>query len=445
MMAEEISIPVYFSQYDEEIDKIINEISITPASKSSKASAMSEIFKKISANSYQVVVTGSHSARKDSRIPIIQGELIPFKQSSTEGQQQLPVIVISTQLKPFGITSDQPPNFDATILLTLASLFSKLYNQVSSSAKYRIVFVLDESGSLLNFQGAKKWLETNVEENVHNIEFAICLEAFGESLGDIFMHVSKPPKEGTAVHRFYEIIEQKTKKYSKKSLENIHKKINLADTFFKFPHERFSMKRVSAFTLSSLRSHTDPIKTSSFVDHASTAILNSETELDSTIVENVQTNIKILSEALAHFIFNFNSEEDEEIFTGAMSISKRTIQPYIAPKSLSKSNNVKLAFEKLLKNVKVTYDVSTDRDPDFVFYDGDEAKLNVYNVKPAVFDLFLTSIIGCYLFAIYFSIIHFPKIYAVISKLTSPSSASSSSSNGGASTNGYGHHKSKFI
>jgi hypothetical protein len=219
MLAEEISIPVYFSQYDEEIDRIITEISITPASKASKASAMAEIFKKVSANSYQVVVTGSHSARKDSRIPIIQGELIPFKQISSEGQQQtkLPVIVISTQLKPFGITSDQPPNFDATTLLTLASIFSKLYNQGSSSApKYRIVFVLDESGSLLNFQGAKKWLETNVEENsVHNIEFAICLEAFGESLSDIFMHVSKPPKEGTAVHRFYEILEQKTKKYSK--------------------------------------------------------------------------------------------------------------------------------------------------------------------------------------------------------------------------------------
>jgi hypothetical protein len=443
MMAEEISIPVYFSQYDEEIDKIISEISVTPANKASKASAMAEIFKKVSANSYQVVVTGSHSARKDSRIPIIQGELIPFKQSSSEGQQQtkLPVIVISTQLKPFGITYDQPPNFDATTLLTLASVFSKLYNQVSSSAKYRIVFVLDESGSLLNFQGAKKWLETNVDDNVHNIEFAICLEAFGESLNEnVFMHVSKPPKEGTAVHRFYEILEQKTKKYSKKSLENVHKKINLADTFFKFPHERFSMKRISAFTLSSLRSHTDPIKTSSFIDHASTAILNSETELDSVMVENVQTNIKILAESLASFIFNFNSEEDEDIFTGAMSISKRTIQPYIALKSMSKSNNIKLAFEKLLKNVKVTYDVSPD---DFVFYDGEEGKLNVYNVKPAVFDLFLTSLIGCYLFAVYFSIIHFPKIYGVISKLTSSSAANSA--NGGAATNGFGHHKAKFI
>lgn len=436
MLAEEISIPVYFSKFDDEIDKIISEIGSVPASKVTKqASALSDIFKKISANSYQVVVAGNQPAKKkDSKIPIIQGELIPFKTDSSQQPAKLPVIVISTQMKPFGITNDQPPNFDTTILLTLASVFSKLYNQVSSSAKYKIVFVLDESGSLLNYQGAKKWLETNVEENIHNIEFAICLEALGVSLDDIYMHVSKPPKEGTSVHRFYEILDKKTQKYSQKKLENVHKKINLADVFFKFPHERFSMRRISAFTLSSLKSYSDPLKSSSFVDHASTAILESETELDPIMTDNIQTNIKILAESLASFIFNFNSDEEEEIFTGSMAITRNTMKPYIAPKSLSKSNNVKLAFEKLLKNVKITYDISIERDPEFVFYDNDDAKLNIYNVKPAVFDLFLTSLIACYLFTIYFAIIHFPKIYGVISKIV-PSTTSSNAP----TTNGFGH------
>lgn len=440
MMSEEISIPVYFSKFDEEIDKIISEIGSVPASKAVKqSSALSDIFKKISANSYQVVVTGSQPAKKkDSRIPIIQGELIPFKTDSGSQQQaKLPVIVISTQMKPFGITNDQPPNFDVTVLLTLASVFSKLYNQVSSSAKYRIVFVLDESGSMLNYQGAKKWIETNVEENVHNIEFAICLEAFSESLGDIYMHVSKPPKEGTSVHRFYEILEKKTLKYSQKKLENVHKKINLADVFFKFPHERFSMRRVSAFTLSSLQSHSDPLKTSSFVDLASTATLEGDSEIDPIMMENIQTNVKILAESLASFVFNFNSDEEEEIFTGSMAITSNTIRPHIAPKSLSKSNNVKTAFEKLLKNVKITYDISIERDPEFVFYENEDATLNIYNVKPAVFDLFLTSLIACYLFAIYFAIIHFSKFYGQISSSSAPSSSA-------ATTNGFGH-KSKYI
>lgn len=110
---------------------------------------------------------------------------------------------------------------------------------------------------------------------------------------------------------------------------------------------------------------------------------------------------------------------------------------------MSKSNNIKNAFEKLLKNVKVSYDISTERDPDFVFYDGEEAKLNIYNVKPAVFDLFLTSLIACYLFSVYFVIIHFPKIYDVISKLSYTPPAVS---NGGvAGTSNGVHHKAKFI
>lgn len=419
MLVEEISIPVYFSKYDDEIDRIISEINQHPSkgAAATKQSALSEIFKKISANSYQIVVSGSHSARKDSKIPIIQGELIPFKSSSSDGvQTKLPVIIISAQIKPFGVSSGStPPNFDATIMLTLADIFSKLYNQVSSSAKYRIVFVLDESGSLLNYQGVKKWLE-NVEENIHNVEFAICLEGLAESIDDINMHVSKPPKEGTNVYRFYEILEKKTKQYSKKSLESVHKKINLADNFLKFPHERYSMKRIQAFTLSSLKSHTDPLKTSMFADHSSTSLLNSESSvLDSAITENIQTNTKILAETLASFIFNF-SDEEVEIFTGSMTITEKTFRPYIAPKLLSKSNNLKLAFEKLLKNVKITYDISTDRDSDFLFYDGEESKLNIYNVKPAVFDLFLTSLIGLYLFSIYFIVLHFQSVYKTFSK-----------------------------
>ncbi|KAG5682518.1 hypothetical protein PVAND_011866 [Polypedilum vanderplanki] len=418
MLAEEIMIPVYFSQYDEEIDNIITEISQNPTKdSSSKPSAISEIFKKISQNSFQIVISGSNSPKKDSRIPIIQGELLPFKQSTSDGQtsKQLPVIVISTQLKPFGITNNSPPNFDATILLSMADMFSKLYNQVSSSAKYRIVFVLDESNALLNYQGVKKWLENNVEENV---EFAICIESLAESLDNIYMHVSKPPKEGGSIYRFYEILKKKIEQYApKKSLESVHKKINLADAFFKFPHERFSMRRVAAFTLSSLKSHTDPLKTSMFTEHASSPVLTTESKLDDVIMNNIETNSKILAESLASFIFSFNEDENEEIFTGTMAISpEQNIKPYVALKSLSKSHNIKLAFEKLLKNVKITYDVSTEHDPDFLFYDGEEAKLNIYNVKPAIFDLFLTSLIGCYLFSIYFVVINFPKFYSIISK-----------------------------
>merc|ERR1712013_424682 len=52
---------------------------------------------------------------------------------------------------------------------------------------------------------------------------------------------------------------------------------------------------------------------------------------------------------------------------------------------------------------KETVSTSTPdrREPEYVLYDTPSATLNVYRVKPAVFDLFLSSAIGCYLALVY--------------------------------------------
>lgn len=61
-----------------------------------------------------------------------------------------------------------------------------------------------------------------------------------------------------------------------------------------------------------------------------------------------------------------------------MSLTVKSIKPYIAPRSMSKSQNIKLTFDKFLKNVKVTADKPDVREPEFMLYEGDDAKLNVY-------------------------------------------------------------------
>lgn len=383
LLAEEVPVPVYFAKYEEKIDQIISEISQNTPNSNRKTSALMEMMNKISANQVNVVVSGaSHSPKKESKIPIIQGELIPFKQTakSEDGQQsKLPVIIITTQLKTFGITHIQPPNYDTTIMLTLINTFSKLYNQMSSSAKYRVVFVLHESGSLLNFQGAKKFLDVNADDAVtHNAEFVICIDSLAE-LPELFMHVSKPLKEGP-VNKFFDILSEKAALYGNKNITHVHKKINLADNFHKWAHERFSMKRVNAFTLSSLQSHADPLRSSIFSEHVvSSPVLESgEDQLDDFIVDNIQTNVKILAEALANYIFFKDDSESGEIFTEPMSLTAKSIQPYIAPKSMSKSQNIKMTFDKFLKNVRVYEEKADVRDPEFLFYEGEEAILNVY-------------------------------------------------------------------
>lgn len=82
------------------------------------------------------------------------------------------------------------------------------------------------------------------------------------------------------------------------------------------------------------------------------------------------------------------------------------------------NNDIKDGFEKYLKNVKVFYDKPDEREPDFMFYNGINPKLNIYRVKPAIFDLFLTFAISLYLVGIYFAIQFFPKLYGLISTST---------------------------
>lgn len=134
-------------------------------------------------------------------------------------------------------------------------------------------------------------------------------------------------------------------------------------------------------------------------------------------------NTKIIAESLANYVYKLDGEG--EIFTGTMDITKDSLRPWSKMASIATSNDLKNAFDKYLKNVKVSHDKPDAREPDFMLYDGQEAKLNVYHVKPAIFDLFLTLLIAAYLTSTYFAILYFPKFYsAVVCKLTGSSTSS---------------------
>lgn len=151
MLSQDISIPVYFSKFNAELDTIIEDISNIKANASAseqltskRDSALGEMINSISANGYQVschtsschfcqasnfqiacfqvVVSGAaHTPNKQSRIPIIQGELIPvlktFNNKHLGGgtaQQQiiptdsalyakLPLIIVTANINTFGL------------------------------------------------------------------------------------------------------------------------------------------------------------------------------------------------------------------------------------------------------------------------------------------------------------------------------------------------------
>uniref|UniRef100_A0A1L8E295 Nicalin n=1 Tax=Nyssomyia neivai TaxID=330878 RepID=A0A1L8E295_9DIPT len=419
MMAQEVSIPVYFSTYDPKLEGIISDVTANSNAKpGQRESALTEIMNSISANGYQTVVSGaSHAPNKQSKIPIIQGELAPTagmhkaagdaNRNTIEINPKLPLIIITAHLDTFGLLNEHLGNLDVAVFLTLMDLMSKLHSTVSTAPKYRLMFLLSESGSLLNFQGMKKWLDTNADENVQiqNAEFVLCLDAIGQGdASTLFMHVSKPPKEGTHMNNFYKHLKIAAQRFGGVNVEGVHKKINLADLILAWEHERFSMKRMPAFTLSSLKSHKDPLRTTIFTD------------ISPSSLEVLERYTKILAESLASYIYNLN---EAEIFTGSMAVTQNSLKPWLNIKSTLQNNDLKNAFNKYLKNVKQTYEKPDAREPDFMLYEGQEGLLNIYSVKPAVFDLFLTFLIAAYLGAIYCIIIYFPILYGAICKWNS--------------------------
>lgn len=424
MLAQTSSIPVYFSPYNPELEKVIADITqtsddvvkrIDESPNSAQSFGFSEFFHSISANGYQIIVSGaSHVANKNTKIPIIQGELSPLKHNKQldngiDVNSKLPLIIVAAHLNTFGLYNEYPLNADAAVLMTIAELFSKLHITTNTTPKYRLLFLLSESGSLLNFQGAKKWLDENVQ--LQNVDFVLCLDTVIKALNaepstplPLYMHVSKPPKEGSTMNNFYKLLKAVSTQHNNITVEGVHKKINLADTQLAWEHERFSMKRLPAFTLSALKTPKDPVRSTVFRDD--------ETELLTSTLQST----KVIAEALARYVYGLYEEQEVEIFANSLALNQNVIKAYLNVKSSLHNNDLKNAFEKHLKNVKLIYDKPDVRDPDFMLYEGQEANLNVYRVKPAVFDLFLTVLIAAYLGSIYLFIQYFPELYTLLCK-----------------------------
>lgn len=99
--------------------------------------------------------------------------------------------------------------------------------------------------------------------DLDDVIFAICLDSIGKPMSSIepnetglYAHVSRPPKEGQASFDFLKDFEDRANKNANK-FEVVHKKINLANEILAWDHERFSLNKIPAFTLSHFKSWKD--------------------------------------------------------------------------------------------------------------------------------------------------------------------------------------------
>uniref|UniRef100_A0A8C8HHI9 BOS complex subunit NCLN n=1 Tax=Oncorhynchus tshawytscha TaxID=74940 RepID=A0A8C8HHI9_ONCTS len=295
MLATETIVPVYFALEDDELLSIYTQ-TLTSSSSQGSSSAAEVLIHTATANGFQMVTSGAQSkAVSDWAITSLEGRL------AGTGGEDLPTIVLVAHYDSFGVAPWLSYGADSngsgvSMLLELARLFSRLYTYKRTHAGYNLLFFVSGGGKF-NYQGTKRWLEDNLDHTdssllQDNVAFVLCLDTLGN--GDsLHLHVSKPPKEGTAQYALLKELETvASNQYPEVKFSMVHKKINLADDTLAWEHERFGIRRLPAFTLSHLNSHRE-VQRSSIMDVRSVKL---------------SRNTKLIAESLARVIYNLTEK-----------------------------------------------------------------------------------------------------------------------------------------
>ncbi|XP_038144520.1 nicalin-1 isoform X1 [Cyprinodon tularosa] len=442
MLATETIVPVYFAEEDNELLSIYTQ-TLTSSSSQGSLSAAEVLLHTATANGFQMVTSGAQSkAISDWAITSLEGRLTGV------GGEDLPTIVVVAHYDTFGVAPWLSYGADSngsgvSMLLELARLFSKLYTYKRTHAAYNLLFFVSGGGKF-NYQGTKRWLEDNLDHTdssllQDNVAFVLCLDTLGN--GDsLYLHVSKPPKEGTPQYSLLKELETVvSSQYPEVKFSMVHKKINLAEDMLAWEHERFGIRRLPAFTLSHLPSHRSAQR-SSIMDVRSVSPSSRHGAGEPPAgphvdVSKLSRNTKVVAEALARVIYNLTEKGapgDLQIFTEQMQVQEEhlsavvdwlTAQPRAA-QLVDKDSNVVSTLEyhlsHYLKDVKRHYVKADKRDPEFVFYDQLKQTMNAYRVKPAIFDLLLALCIAAYLGMMYLAIQNFGLLYSFVRRITLP-------------------------
>lgn len=99
MLAEEISIPVYFAKWTAQLETIVNEVSRSSVTSDKSKSATEAMFTSVAANGYQIVINpGTPNVKLDIKIATIQGYLAG---QSHDGKT--PTVAVVAHYDSFGV------------------------------------------------------------------------------------------------------------------------------------------------------------------------------------------------------------------------------------------------------------------------------------------------------------------------------------------------------
>ncbi|VDN50259.1 unnamed protein product [Dracunculus medinensis] len=387
---------VYLTYGNAEIIALLDEVNVFSQKVSS---ATQQLFNSIAASTFQFL--SSSSVTNNAIIPNaanIVGRLWASDRNS-------PTVVVVAHYDSHSAVPSLSQGADSNgsgvaALLELLAILSQFYASTVTRPKYNIVFLLSAGGKF-NYQGSRQWIEDNIEKQPdHSIEMVICLDTIGNDNG-LTVHVSKMPSDSSSIGKIYTYLKMFTS--SSRTLSIISKKINLNADVLSWEHERFSIRRLPALTISRLKSHTDPIRTS---------LLDSSKQLN---FQALEANINCIAEALLAYLLvlpdpNCTNSNNGSLYSVLNKDNRNgRVQQWIKlfgaePRPLAGNNDHIIASLKdtvaRLSSGHVTVEPVSLLDVSL--YGVLEDQLVAHRVKPAIFELILALFISVYLFGIYF-------------------------------------------
>ncbi|XP_078530831.1 BOS complex subunit NCLN-like [Lissotriton helveticus] len=420
LLVNETMLPIYFAIEDTDLLSVYEESKAVSKSLTS-SSALEVMFGMIMGSGFQMEAGETQSKPiRDSVIITLEGYL------AGQGEpEDLPTVVIVAHYDSFGVAPYLSFGADSNgsgvaALLELMRLFHGLYSDARSRARYNLLFALTGGGKF-NYQGSKRWLEEHLDHSetsllLDNVAFVLCLDtlANGDSL---YLHASKPPKEGTAQWEFMIALQEvmNSPPFQSMNFSMVHKKIHLGEELLGWEHEQFGLRRIPAFTLSHLDSHRHGRKNT---------ILDTRAQVD---IQRLTRNAQILAESLARFMYKFtrkNIPEDLRVFQGERGVDESRLSAILdwlvlqprAAQLIDRDHPLLTTMEYFLKrylsNVKRHVFKADEREPEFVFYDQLKQTMTSHRVKPAVFDLLVAIVIAAYLGVVHQVIQHYGQMYS---------------------------------
>ena len=341
--------------------------------------------------------------RQNVTLLILQGAL--------EGRDKSPTITVSANIDTACSSPLQCFGYRASgsvaSLLSLASLFSRLYSKEQNRPDYNLLFLLTVGGgSNLNFITLREAIESANKLDTSNLhvfsKLSISLDDLGEER--LYAHFVRTPSEGTFGSAFINTLDASMGVGGAsvgRNVRTVVRKAKLNVDTLAWPHERFALNSVVGTTLSSHEEADTPL---------SQSVLDREGAYrEDFLFENTQA----IAETIARLVYSIEADNVTTLLRGSHGLEKShlyAIRDYVYKyprpiQALHARHPLITALRDQLSGYSSKFDFaeldfSKRYEGEYKFYDELEVIAEVSKVKPPIFDLILFVCVLIYLGAI---------------------------------------------